>query len=98
MFTDPQIVSSSKLEDRAYVKVYIDGIRHRFYNGKGLGINCNPNHCKTIKERYRALSKICFTLRKKLESGWLPSHESHKDKPVKNFTSTGERIADNLKN
>ncbi|MBN8698839.1 MAG: site-specific integrase [Chitinophagales bacterium] len=73
MYTDPQIVSTNSLETRAYVKVYIDGERHRYYNGKAIGINCNPNHAKTIKERNRALTTLCYTLKKLLDSGWKPS-------------------------
>ncbi len=72
MYTDPQIVSSENLETRAYVKVYIDGERHRFYNGKAFGIACNPNHAKTLKERNRALATLIYTLTKKLEAGWRP--------------------------
>ncbi len=72
MYTDPQIVSADKLETRAYVKVYIDGERHRFYNGKAIGINCNPNNAKTLTEKKRALATLSYTLKKKLEAGWRP--------------------------
>src|SRR5262245_31360834 len=95
MFTDPQIVTPNSPGGRAYVKVYINGTRHRFYNGKELGINCNPNHCKSLKERHRALSKICFTLRKKLESGWLPSDQ--KQESMKQVPSTSESLSAQLK-
>lgn len=73
MFTEPQIVSTKDLKSRAYVKTYINGQRFRFYNGKTVDIACNPNHCKSIKERNRALSTLCFTIRKKLEGGWRPN-------------------------
>jgi site-specific recombinase XerD len=75
MYTDPQIVSSNHLKTRAYVKVYIDGERHRFYNGKAFGINCNPNQSKTLKERNRLLATLSYSLQKRLEAGWRPSHQ-----------------------
>lgn len=83
MYTEPKIVSSNDLTQRAYVKVYINGERHRFYNGKLLGINCNPNRCVSIKERNRALTTLSFTLRKKLETGWIPSDHSFRVQPTK---------------
>lgn len=72
MYTDPQIVSSNDLKTRAYIKVYIDGERHRFYNGKAIGLNCNPNQAKTLKERNRLLATLAYSLQKKLEAGWRP--------------------------
>jgi len=72
MFTDPEIVTSNDLRTRAYVKVYVDGVRYRFYNGKFLNIICNPNHTKTIKDRNKALASLQYNLKKKLEDGWRP--------------------------
>lgn len=83
MYTEPKIVSSNDLTQRAYVKVYINGERHRFYNGKLLGINCNPNRCISLKERNRSLTTLCFTLRKKLEAGWCPSNNIVRAEPIK---------------
>ncbi len=79
MHTEPEIVAPLVTNTRAYVKVYIDGVRHRFYNGSCIGLNLHPNRCKTLKERDRALSKLCFSLRKKLEAGWTPA-ETQKTK------------------
>src|SRR5687768_4534166 len=78
MFTEPEIVTSDDLTKRAYVKVYINGERYRFYNGKQLSITCNPNHCKNSKDRNKALTKLSFTLRKKLEAGWVPGPTEQK--------------------
>jgi integrase len=75
MYTEPEIISSNDLTRRAYVKVYINGLRHRFYNGKLLSINCNPNRSKTIKERNKSLQLLCYNLRKQLENGWTPSEQ-----------------------
>jgi len=75
MFTEPEIVSSKDLNTRAYVKVYIDGKRHRFYNGKPLGITCNPNNAKSVKDRDKALVTLSYKLKKKLEAGWRPDQE-----------------------
>jgi integrase len=75
MYTEPEIISSNDLSHRAYVKVYINGIRHRFYNGKLLSIHCNPNRSKTIRERNKSLQLLCYNLRKQLENGWTPSEQ-----------------------
>ncbi|MBS1917883.1 MAG: tyrosine-type recombinase/integrase [Bacteroidetes bacterium] len=72
MYSEPEIVTSKNSTSRSYVKVYIDGKRHRFYNGKQIGIVCNPNHSKTINDRDRALTHLCYNLKKKLEQGWSP--------------------------
>lgn len=74
MYTDPVIISTKDFLKRAYVKVYIDGERHRFYNGNDLDISCHPNRCITIKDRERAINTLSFTLKKKLDSGWRPSN------------------------
>ena len=75
MYTDPQVVLSNDPKTRAYVKVYIDGKRCRFYNGKSIGINCNPNQAKTLKERNRLLATLAYSLQKKLEAGWRPNDQ-----------------------
>lgn len=78
MYTEPEIVSSDNLRTRAYVKVYIDGERHRFYNGKALGISCFPNNAKSLKDRQKLLTSLCFQLKKKLQAGWIPGTEEGK--------------------
>ena len=78
MYTESEIVTSPDLSIRSYVKVYIDGERNRFYNGKDLGIRCNPNRAKSIPERDKALSFLCYELKKKLEKGWKPEIEANK--------------------
>jgi integrase len=72
MFTDPDIVTSPTLQSRSYVKVYIDGQRHRFYNGNAIGIACFPNNAKTVKDRQKLLTSLCYHLKSKLQDGWLP--------------------------
>lgn len=88
MYTDPEIVVSTSLQIRAYVKVYIDGQRYRFYNGNALGIACFPN-AKTIKDRQKLLNSLCFQLRKKLQDGWRVSthEESQKALPTPKITA-----------
>jgi len=95
MFTEPEIISSSDLSTRAYVKVYIDGERHRFYNGKELGIKCNPNRANSIAERAKALNYLLYQLKKKLEKGWLPNQEpSPSSQPTKAIISSGQAFGD----
>jgi len=90
MFTEPEIISSTDLSVRAYVKVYIDGERHRFYNGKELDLNCNPNRAKSVSERNKALVYLQFQLKKKLEKGWMPNQEPPEPKnPAKAIISSG---------
>ena len=80
MFTEPEIISSKDPNVRAYVKVYIDGERHRFYNGKFIDIKCNPNRAKTLKDRDKALAILHYSLKRKLEDGWKPGQ--HTEVPV----------------
>jgi integrase len=81
MFTEPEIIASSNIKSRAYVKVYIDGERHRFYNGKAIGMQCFPNNATTIKNRDKLLTSLCYNLKKKLETGWRPGTEEKKEVP-----------------
>jgi integrase len=97
MFTEPEIISSPDLSTRAYVKVYIDGERHRFYNGKDLGIKCNPNRAKTIPERNKGLAYLQYQLKKKLEKGWQPNEEPPPAKiPPKPTISAGRAFIELL--
>lgn len=94
MFTEPEIISSPDLTTRAYIKVYIDGERYRFYNGKELEIKCNPNRVKTITERNKALVYLQYQLKKKLERGWLPNQEPPQPrKPQKAAISCGQAFS-----
>jgi len=95
MFTEPEIVTSQDLSVRAYVKVYVDGERHRFYNGKDLGIKCNPNRARTVSERNKALAYLEYQLKKKLEKGWQPNQEPPQPKePPKAIISAGEAFTE----
>lgn len=92
MHTDPQIVSTDSLQTRAYIKFYVDGERHRYYNGKAIGISCNPNHAKTIKERNRALTTLCYNLKKMLDAGWQPNQHETESVPDKPKLFIGEQF------
>lgn len=72
MHSEPVIVSAGNIKKRSYVKVYVDGKRYRLYNGKPLGITCNPNHSKSLKQRDKALQTLQYESKKKLEAGWSP--------------------------
>jgi site-specific recombinase XerD len=69
--TEPEIILPSRPGGQAYVKCYINGQRERFYNGKRLGIKCNPNRHKG-DIRMRELERLRYTLKRKLDNGWLP--------------------------
>lgn len=86
MHLEPTIFYSDDLSVRTYVKTYIDGKRYRLYNGKPLGINCNPNHAKSIIERTKLLNNLCYQLNKKLDQGWNPWQVIEKEEPVKKYT------------
>ncbi|MEO6252109.1 MAG: site-specific integrase [Ferruginibacter sp.] len=92
MYTDPQIVSTVSLQTRSYIKFYIDGNRYRYYNGKAIGIPCNPNHAKTIKERNRALNTLCYNLKKMLDAGWQPHQNETESAPEKPKLFIGEQF------
>lgn len=81
MYSDPIIVFDPNTNSRAYIKVHINGKRHRFYNGKAIGIACFPNNAATIAEKKRLLQQLHYTLKKKLEGGWLPSVEQSVSQP-----------------
>jgi integrase len=74
MYSEPTI-HIPKGGGRSYLEVYIDGERHRLYNGKSLGIKCNPNRTNTIAQRDKALSFLQFHLLKQLGQGWKPRKE-----------------------
>lgn len=81
MYSDPVIVSSPDLSYRSYVKVYVDGKRYRIYNGKSLGLLCNPNHCASLTAREKALRYLSYQLKVKLGQGWKPSDEEVSTQP-----------------
>lgn len=72
MYSEPIIVETKDLLTRAYVKTYINGKRYRLYNGFAIGITCSPNRAKTVRERSKALHRLCYEFRKVLEKGWTP--------------------------
>src|SRR3954451_6463902 len=69
MYTEPEIIAAK----RAYIKCYIDGVRERFYNGKRISIQCNPNKCKAPDAKARELERLKYQLKKKLDAGWRPT-------------------------
>ncbi len=75
MFSEPVIFSPTELSSRCYVVVYIDGKRIRLYNGKPLGIVCNPNHSTSLPARDKALRFLCHHLKMKLGKGWKPNQD-----------------------
>jgi len=95
MYSEPEIICSSH-KQRGYVKVYINGERHRFYNGKALGVNCNPNHAKSLKDKQKALATLAYELKKKLEAGWLPDQEKITPFSAKQATLAGEAFLEVL--
>ncbi|HMH24165.1 MAG TPA: site-specific integrase [Puia sp.] len=82
MFSEPTIHTTPELAGRTYVEFYFDGERHRLYNGKLIGISCNPNRAKSLAERNKALDFLLFHLRKQLEKGWTPAAEIPLVKPI----------------
>ncbi len=97
MYTDPVIRQTSDLTKRAYVSVYIDGLRFRFYNGNDLGISCHPNRSKNLKDRDKALQLLLFTLTKKLAAGWRPGGKREVDR-VMALTVFGDMLTEIPKN
>jgi len=72
MYSEPSIHIPAN-GGRSYVEVYIDGERHRLYNGKALGIKCNPNRSKPKVKKEKELTNLVYELRKNLEKGWRPN-------------------------
>ncbi|MBS1640663.1 MAG: tyrosine-type recombinase/integrase [Bacteroidetes bacterium] len=80
MYTEPEIIVTKKLNIRAYIKTYINGKRFRLYNGRTLGIKCNPNYAQSLQDRKKMLDYLCYQLKKKLDTGWHPWMK--KEKPI----------------
>ena len=98
MYTDPQIISTENLRKRAYIKFYVAGERYRYYNGKPIGISCNPNNAATVKERDRALTTLRYSIKKMLDAGWLPNKKNEFEKtPQKSKCYIGDQLVILLK-
>ena len=78
MYTDLEIYNPKDLSKRAFISCYINGSRHRFYNGNTLGINCYPNKSSTLETRERLLVQLRREFTKALVKGWLPDNEKPK--------------------
>ena len=72
MFTKPDITNPDDLNKRGYVSFYYDKIRKRFYDGSSLGLDCHPNKCSTVSQRFVELEKLQYHIHKLLLSGWNP--------------------------
>lgn len=64
------------------MEFYFDGDRRRLYTGKPIGIKCFPNKAKSIADKNKRISFLCYELKKKLEQGWQPDQEVTKPKAV----------------
>jgi integrase len=78
MYSEPTIHVPQ--EGRCYVEFYFDGERSRLYTGKPLGVKCFPNKAKSIPDKNKKVSFLCYQLKKKLEQGWNPNVEESKPK------------------
>ena len=79
MYTDPEIIHIRKAKHRSYIKVTVSGVRYRFYNGKTFGVARFPNKSGSQAEKLRLLNQLQYELKKKLETGWRPSHPSQEN-------------------
>ncbi|WP_298737263.1 tyrosine-type recombinase/integrase [uncultured Chitinophaga sp.] len=95
MFLEPRIHRPSQPDGRYFVFAHIEGKRFKLYNGRALSINCNPNKAKTDKDREKALSMLCYHLKKKLEQGWRPDQQT--DQPKKAAAISSGRAFQQLK-
>jgi integrase len=87
MFSEPTIHRATEEGGRHYVSTYIDGKRYRLYNGRALGVNCNPNRAQSVTEQNKQLTTLCYQLKKKLEQGWNPWQEAPEERKVDNTPS-----------
>lgn len=76
MFSEIELYNPVDKSKRAFIHTYIDGVRWRFYNGKLLGIVCNPNRAGSIGDRTKELRRLERALYDKLKVGWNPSDPS----------------------
>lgn len=72
MYTEPEIVSTSNLEIRAYVTFYFKGERMREYTGNNTTLKIFPNRAKSVQDRDQKLHQLRAELLRCLSSGVYP--------------------------
>jgi len=101
MYTEPKISKVESVNQRCFVYFYYNSKRYKFYNGKQLNLNINPNKCSDLAERERQLYKLALEFETALSKGWNPV-----DKPIENVEppkivnveeALGEALNDKLK-
>ncbi|ADB42119.1 tyrosine-type recombinase/integrase [Spirosoma linguale] len=65
----PKVYLSEDLQKRCFVYFSYQGKRHRIYNGKELGLSCNPAGETTIEGRQRELNRLLEATRAAMQAG-----------------------------
>ncbi|WP_185217534.1 tyrosine-type recombinase/integrase [Sphingobacterium mizutaii] len=72
MYIEVKAINTSDLGKRGYIIFYYGGKRYRFYNGKHLNIDLQPNRQVTQKSKSASLELIKFKTTEALNNGWNP--------------------------
>jgi integrase len=72
MYTQPKISKVESIHNRCFVYFYYNDKRYKYYNGKALGIDINPNKCITITDRKKQLIRLSIEFEMAMSSGWNP--------------------------
>ena len=78
MFIEVRSVIDAKKGGRSYIVFYYNGKRYRFYNGKHLGLEIQPNKgLLTQKKLNASMELLRFKTMQALEDGWNPEAGNH---------------------
>ncbi|PTQ92402.1 site-specific recombinase XerD [Mucilaginibacter yixingensis] len=72
MYTIPCICFPEDPAGRIYIYYHYNGIRHREYNGKGLGLAIHPNRYRDHESRERLAVALQTAFHQALLAGWQP--------------------------
>ena len=72
MFTKPEVTNPNNLNVKGYVSFYYDSVRKRFYDGSSVGLECHPNRCVSVRQRFIELEKLQYHIHRLLLAGWNP--------------------------
>lgn len=74
MYIEVRAINGKDLEKRGMISFYFEGKRYRYYNGKHLGLDINPNRQVTHKLKSASLEQLKFKTIEALNDGWNPEN------------------------
>lgn len=97
MYIEVRAINGKDLEKRGMISFYFEGKRYRFYNGKHLGLDINPNRQVTQKLKSASLEQLKFKTIEALNDGWNPLNGAYnKFKQTISKGDTVEKVIDSI--